>query len=82
MIQRDFLNTLQKQAQLECVMVWGPRQVGKTTLLDQLPLKSRAFLDDLTLRTRAENDPSLFLDAPEIKLADILFRGARLSHVT
>jgi predicted AAA+ superfamily ATPase len=47
-------------------MLWGPRQVGKTTLLDQLPLRSRLFLDDLTLRRRAQEDPGLTLDGLEL----------------
>lgn len=44
----------------------GPRQVGKTTLLDLLPLKSRWFLDDLGLRNRAQTDPALFLEEVQL----------------
>ncbi len=42
-------------------MVWGPRQVGKTTLLDQLDLNSRLFLDDLGARQSAQNDPAFVI---------------------
>lgn len=62
MIIRDFLATLKVNARLEAVLLWGPRQVGKTTLLDQLSLGSRLFLDDLSIRQRAQEDPALTLD--------------------
>jgi len=42
-------------------MVWGPRQVGKTTMLSQLPMKSEIYLDDLHLRHRAQTDPEFLL---------------------
>ena len=47
-------------------MVWGPRQMGKTTLLDRLPLKSKLFRDDLAQRERAQKDPALTLDGLEL----------------
>ena len=65
-IERDFLASMTKHAGLEALMLWGPRQVGKTTLLDRLPLASRAFLDDLALRQRAQGDPALFLDGLDL----------------
>lgn len=66
MIIRDFLKTLKDKSALEAVMLSGPRQVGKTTLLDQLDLKSRSFLDDLSLRQKAQEDPAFFLDSLEL----------------
>ena len=62
LVIRDILKTIQEKSQLEALLLWGPRQVGKTTLLDQLPLKSRAFLDDIGLRQKAQQDPTFFLD--------------------
>lgn len=62
LIKRDFLSSLQASSSLEAVLLWGPRQVGKTTLLEQLALASEAFLDDLFLRQRAQNDPALFMN--------------------
>ncbi|MCM2281418.1 MAG: ATP-binding protein [Bdellovibrionaceae bacterium] len=47
-------------------MLWGPRQVGKTTLLDQLELSSRLFLDDLALRTLAQQDPAALLETAKL----------------
>ena len=51
---------------MESILLWGPRQVGKTTLLDLLPLGGRLFLDDLGSRQRAQNDPALLLDGARL----------------
>lgn len=61
-VNRDFIGTLGKRARLEAVMLWGPRQVGKTTLLELLEPRSVLRLDDLALRHRAQEDPALALD--------------------
>ncbi len=44
------------------ILVTGPRQVGKTTMLKNCMEKNRTFvsLDDLEIRNLAKNDPSLF----------------------
>ena len=49
------------------ILITGPRQVGKTTVLRQLMQKSRAYvtLDDLEERAMAQNDPALFLQLHE-----------------
>ena len=65
-INRDFLETLLKTTSLEAVLLWGPRQVGKTTLLDQLNPKSTLYLDDLGLRQACEQDPALVVSNLEI----------------
>lgn len=65
-VKRDFFDTLQGTAQLEAVLLWGPRQVGKTTLLDQLQLGSKFFLDDLGVRLQAQNDPALLLENAQL----------------
>ncbi|MCB9978542.1 MAG: ATP-binding protein [Rhodospirillales bacterium] len=46
------------------VMLTGPRQVGKTTLLQDIQKGSRSYvtLDDLNLRQAAQQDPASFLD--------------------
>jgi predicted AAA+ superfamily ATPase len=61
-VKRDFLATLQASSSLESVLLWGPRQIGKRTLLMQLKLASTLFLDDLSLRKRAQNDPAIVID--------------------
>ncbi len=49
------------------VLITGPRQVGKTTVLRQLIQENRTYvtLDDLEERTLAKNDPALFLQLHE-----------------
>lgn len=46
-----------------CVLITGPRQVGKTTVLRQLAGADRAYvtLDDLEERGLAKRDPAMFL---------------------
>jgi len=69
------------------LMVTGPRQVGKTTLLEMCADKSRAYvtLDDLEMRRLAMDDPALFLQtwpAPviidEIQYAPQLFSAIKM----
>jgi predicted AAA+ superfamily ATPase len=53
--------------QFPVLLLTGPRQVGKTTLLQHLAGKERRYvtLDDLTVRELARNDPALFLQRYE-----------------
>ena len=46
-----------------CILITGPRQVGKTTVLRQLMDNSREYvtLDDLEERALAKRDPAMFL---------------------
>ena len=46
-----------------CILITGPRQVGKTTVLNQLKDDNREYvtLDDLEERGLAKRDPAMFL---------------------
>lgn len=46
-----------------CLLITGPRQVGKTTVLEKLirGRRERVTLDDLTERKLAKTDPAMFL---------------------
>ncbi len=63
-IKRDIENkiiTLSKE--YSCILITGPRQVGKTTVLKQLTDESREIvsLDDHQERKLARTDPALFM---------------------
>lgn len=70
------------------LLVTGPRQVGKTTLLLSLKPKNMEYitLDDEVLRTQAQEDPKLFLEehpAPllidEVQYAPRLFSYIKIN---
>lgn len=53
-----------------CLLVTGPRQVGKTTVLRHLTASDRSYvtLDDLEERHMAKNDPALFLQVHDLPI--------------
>lgn len=67
------------------VLVTGPRQVGKTTLLQQLAEKDRRYLtlDDPDLRQLARRDPSLFMQSfpPPVIIDEIQYAPELLPYV-
>lgn len=71
-----------------CILITGPRQVGKTTMLRKLMGESRHYvtLDDLEARRLAKSDPALFLqmhDTPilidEVQYAPELFSYIKIA---
>lgn len=71
-----------------CLLITGPRQVGKTTVLRRLMTPDRSYvtLDDLEERRMAKNDPALFLqihDMPifidEVQYAPELFSYIKIA---
>lgn len=55
---------LEASTRFKVILLTGPRQVGKTTLLQDIREPSRTYitLDDLSLRMAAQQDPASFLD--------------------
>jgi|CXWL01.1.fsa_nt_gi predicted AAA+ superfamily ATPase len=55
---------LEASTRFKVILLTGPRQVGKTTLLQDIREPSRSYitLDDLSLRLAAQQDPASFLD--------------------
>ncbi len=55
---------LEASASFKVVLLTGPRQVGKTTLLQDVQKGERSYvtLDDLNMRRAAQQDPASFLD--------------------
>lgn len=63
-IRRDIESKiLSLSEEYSAVLITGPRQVGKTTVLRRLMHENRTYvtLDDLEERAMAQNDPALFL---------------------
>ena len=89
MIPRTLGQTiLQVSNSFPVLMLTGPRQVGKTTLLAMCSAGGRAYvtLDDLDMRRLAQQDPALFLQtwpAPvtidEVQYAPQLFSAIKMA---
>lgn len=63
-IKRDLENKIiALSKEYSCILITGPRQVGKTTVLRQLMDTDREYvtLDDLEERGLAQRDPAMFL---------------------
>jgi uncharacterized protein len=63
-IKRDMESlVIELSNQFPAILITGPRQVGKTTMLKNLmegTNRTYVSLDDLTIRALAKNDPSMF----------------------
>ncbi|MCC7493631.1 MAG: ATP-binding protein [Fimbriimonadaceae bacterium] len=72
-------------AQFGVVLLTGPRQVGKTTLLRHLAEPTRRYvtLDDLALRDLAQQDPALFAQRfpPPLLIDEIQYAPRLLPYV-
>lgn len=63
-INRDMEKLIKELTkEYSCILVCGPRQVGKTTMLKNIMDENRTVisLDDLEERALAQNDPAMFL---------------------
>jgi predicted AAA+ superfamily ATPase len=61
-IPRDFQPGLLAGGALPIKVLKGPRQVGKTSCLERLGTHRVVYLDDAAVRSRAVENPRLFLD--------------------
>ncbi|MDD2215491.1 MAG: ATP-binding protein [Eubacteriales bacterium] len=76
---------LQISKSFPVLLVTGPRQVGKTTLLKQLAGSERVYvsLDDPDVRFLAKNDPSLFMQryVPPVMIDEIQYAPELLPYI-
>lgn len=76
---------LETSKQFPVLLLTGPRQVGKTTILKRLCGKDRRYvsLDDPTLRGLANDDPALFLQrfAPPVLIDEVQYAPTLLPYI-
>lgn len=82
-IQRALEDTVRKaSASFPVMLVTGPRQVGKSTMLERLaePNRKIVTLDDPDIRYLAKSDPALFLQryTPPVLIDEIQYAAAEL----
>lgn len=85
-IKRTLGQTIERaSASFPALLVTGPRQVGKTTLLENCADEKRGYvtLDDLDQRDLAQNDPSLFfqLHPPPVTIDEIQYAPQLLNEI-
>ena len=67
-----------------CILVTGPRQVGKSTMLEHIDGKrARVTLDDLQERALAKQDPEMFLKLhkPPILIDEVQYAPELFSYI-
>lgn len=70
--------------QYACLLLTGPRQVGKTTMLEKLdPVRKKVTLDNLQDRELALKDPALFLQiySPPILIDEVQYAPILFSYI-
>jgi len=82
MLERKILET---SSHFPVILVTGPRQTGKTTLLSRIKDESRSYvsLDSMPARMLAREDPELFLQryAPPVMIDEIQYVPELLSAI-
>ncbi len=86
MYQRTLQQTIRTVSEsFPVLMLTGPRQVGKTTLLEMCSEGQRAYvtLDDLDARSLAQRDPALFLQTwpPPVTIDEIQYAPQLFSAI-
>jgi len=85
-INRDLENVVLKTSKaFPAVLITGPRQVGKTTLLEKLAENGRKYvtLDNPMVREIAVNDPELFMQRykPPVIIDEIQYAPELLPYI-
>ncbi len=68
-IKRTLKKSIEQASKsFKVILLTGPRQVGKTTLLKEISKENRSYvtLDDQNLRIAAQKDPAMFIDRLEL----------------
>jgi len=77
------INNLSKMYKV--ILVTGPRQIGKTTMLKEIKEKGRNYvsLDEMEIRLLAKEDPKLFLQrfASPLIIDEIQYAPELLSYI-
>ena len=72
-------------SQFPVLLVTGPRQVGKTTLLEMCARRNRQYitLDDFDFRDMAQKDPKLFIQTfkPPVTIDEIQYAPQLFSYI-
>lgn len=84
--KRTIENTIKNVSEtFPVLLVTGPRQVGKTTLLESLmePERKKVSLDNPTIRAMAKSDPELFLQryAPPVLIDEVQYAPELFSYI-
>lgn len=86
MIKRTLQKTVEEVSKsFPVLLITGPRQVGKTTLLEMVADKKRKYvtLDDLDQRKLAKTDPAMFLQVnqPPLIIDEIQYAPELFSYI-
>ncbi|MES2677698.1 MAG: ATP-binding protein [Pseudomonadota bacterium] len=86
MYQRTLSKTIKEiDKSFPVLLLTGPRQVGKTTLLEICATKKRQYvtLDDLDVRQMAQNDPGLFIQTykPPLIIDEVQYAPQLFSYI-
>lgn len=87
-IKRTLKKSIEEASKgFKVILLTGPRQVGKTTLLKEIAKNNRSYvtLDDQNMRIAAQKDPALFIDRlqlpvliDEVQYAPELFSSIKM----
>lgn len=84
-IKRDMENLIvELTKEYSCILITGPRQVGKSTMLEHIDAKrNRVTLDDLQERNLAKTDPEMFLNLhkPPVLIDEVQYAPELFSYI-